>query len=90
MAGRVDVIDGNQSPTDEYFWQGFVTITSLQDMGGRFVGTERAKINFQTFSEAQIVFWMGMKLPIKRCWVMLKIYYQVLSDRRPHRSLLVQ
>ena len=55
LQGRlfVDVFDDALGREDSRFWQGTVTVSSLQELIGRFVGRERAGRDFILFAEAR-------------------------------------
>lgn len=47
----VDVFNNTQGIKDSQYWQGTVTIASLQGLVARFVGADRAKKDFQAFAK---------------------------------------
>lgn len=49
----VDVSEENLGQKDSQYWQGTATIGSMQELVGRFVGTERAEKGFQAFASDQ-------------------------------------
>jgi len=49
----VDMFDNPLGQMDARYWQGTVSITSLQGLVGRFVGTARAERDFQDFARLQ-------------------------------------
>ncbi len=48
----VDVFESSENRKDSSYWQGTVTISSLQDLIGRFVGPNRASKDFHAFAVA--------------------------------------
>ncbi len=55
----VDMFDHKQGRKDSQYWQGTVTITSIQDLVGRFVGIERVQKDFLAFAQARNIVLNG-------------------------------
>jgi Na+/proline symporter/nitrogen-specific signal transduction histidine kinase len=49
----VDMFANSQGQKDSRYWQGTATVTAVQDLVGRFVGTQRAENDFQAFARAR-------------------------------------
>lgn len=51
----VDVFDDTTGQKDSQYWQGTVTIASLQELVARFVGADRVENDFQAFAKANSI-----------------------------------
>lgn len=55
----VDIYDDTLGQNDSHSWQGTVTMASLEELVGRFVGKERAQIGFMTDADGKKISPVG-------------------------------